>query len=71
MSETSMRHVAFRIVLVCAFGALALTAGCARQVRVESGPPDADTTDRDTSSLSVDARAVPVFEVPEAEALRR
>lgn len=61
----------FTVLAMGACLSLALAAGCARQVRVESGPSDADTTDRDTSSLVVDAERIPAFEPPGLEAAQR
>lgn len=71
MIDARIRDLLCTAVLVGAAGAFLLTAGCARQVRVESGPSESDTTDRDTTALRVDAGAVPSFEAPDPEPARR
>lgn len=62
MTDSRMRQGLLALVLAGTLAAFTLSAGCARQVEVESGPSDSDTTDADTSSLVIGADRVPAFD---------
>lgn len=62
MIDSRIRQGLLALVLAGALAAFTLSAGCARQVEVQSGPSDSDTTDADTSSLVIEADRVPDFD---------
>lgn len=62
MIDKRMRQGLLALVLTGTLAAFTLSAGCARQVEVQSGPSDSDTTDADTSSLVIEADRVPAFD---------
>ncbi|MFW6010612.1 MAG: hypothetical protein ACOC9H_01720 [Gemmatimonadota bacterium] len=67
MIDSRMRQGLLALVLAGTLAAFTLSAGCARQVEVQSGPSDSDTTDADTSSLVIEADRAPAFD-PEGAA---